>query len=330
MGENTRIEWADHTFNPWFGCQKVSPACDFCYAERWAARSGLVEWGPHAERRLASDTSWAKPIKWNARAAKLGVRFRVFCASLADVFDNKVPREWRHRLWQLIKATPHLDWLLLTKRPQNIPDMLPEDWGEHGYPNVWLGTTVEMQPEGNLRISHLLAVPAPIHFLSCEPSLGDVDLRTIISRDGILGPFVPFNALRSRSYVTGRAVPRIDWVIAGGESGPGARPSHPDWFRSLRDQCQDHGVAFFFKQWGDWVEVDGPHCAAVSTERDPSDCWIEPDGQVHARAEHKGRFSAYSTSIVRRVGKKKAGRLLDGRIWDELPHPSIAATGTPT
>ena len=121
MGDNTKIEWAHHTFNPWVGCTKVSPACDNCYAEGWAKRSGMVQWGPHAERRRTSEGNWRQPLKWNAEAERLGVRYRVFCSSLADVFDNAVPVQWRIELMKLICETRHLDWLLLTKRPQNVP-----------------------------------------------------------------------------------------------------------------------------------------------------------------------------------------------------------------
>jgi protein gp37 len=181
-------------------------------------------------------------LKWNREAEREGLPRRVFCASLADVFDNQVPAEWRRDLWLLISATPHLDWLLLTKRPQNITKMLPRMASVPGlmwpWPNVWLGTTVENQEEADRRIQHLLAVPAARRFLSCEPLLGPVDLR---------GWLYHFGTER-----TGGVRPRSDlhWVICGGESGPGARPMHPDWARSLRDQCKAAGVAFFMKQMG--------------------------------------------------------------------------------
>lgn len=251
MGADSRIEWTDHTFNPWTGCQKVSPACDHCYAEGWAKRSGLVSWGPHASRRRTSPANWRQPLKWDREAAEAGVRKRVFCASLADVFDNhgSITSGWHGDLWALIHRTPNLDWLLLTKRPQNIAKMLPEsygmpEWGE-GWPNVWLGTTVENQQEADRRILHLLTVPAIIHFLSCEPLLGPVDLG--------LGEWVSLFSGRFDDPPT----PQIDWVIAGGESGPERRPSDPDWFRSLRDQCGTAGVAFLFKQWGGLRPKDG-------------------------------------------------------------------------
>lgn len=218
MAENSKIEWTDHTFNAWVGCTKVSAACDHCYAESWAKRSGSPElW--QGERRRTSVANWRKPLAWNAKAAKLGIRYRVFCCSLADVFDNQAPVEWRDDLWVLIRQTPSLDWLLLTKRPQNIARMLPKDWGQ-GYPNVWLGTTVEDQPEAERRIKYLINVPASIRFLSCEPLLG----RIFVPRYG------------------------VHWIICGGESGGSARMMEPSWARDMRDQCAANDIPFFMKQ----------------------------------------------------------------------------------
>ncbi len=229
MGENSKIEWTDHTFNSWVGCTKVSPACDHCYAEGWAKRTGQSHlWS--GERRRTTETNWRQPIKWNREAEATGVRRRVFCASLADVFDNQVPAKWRDDLWHRIEQTPHLDWLLLTKRPQNIAKMLPDPltgtkpWGA-GWPNVWLGTTGENQDELNRRLPHLLSVAARVHFLSGEPMLARLHLP---SQDAYWYP--------------------LGWVICGGESGPNARPMDPTWARSLRDQCAASGVPFFMKQ----------------------------------------------------------------------------------
>ena len=318
MAENTAISWTDHTFNPWIGCTKVSPACDHCYAEAWDKRYGGDRWKPGAERAITSPANWKKPRKWNAAAERAGVRHKVFCASLADVFDNKVPEFWRGMLWDLIRETPALDWLLLTKRPQNIEKMLPQHWGI-GWPNVWLGTTVENQTEAERRIPALLSIPARVRFLSCEPLLGPVDLRSIGDWNTVfdpllgerrfdgVGPFFPDGA-------------RIHWVIAGGESGPGARPSHPDWFRALRDQCADTGTAFHFKQWGDWFpgEIEpndggvpgvGRFIACPDIEHDPSaDDW-----------EGRWKLSRDSGASMLRVGKKTAGRMLDGVTHDGFP-----------
>lgn len=240
MAENSKIEWTDHTFNPWVGCTKVSPACDHCYAEGWAKRSGMVKWG--GPRKRTSEANWKKPAKWNREAKAAGVRRRVFCASLADVFDNQVPNEWREELWCLIRTTPHLDWLLLTKRPQNIAKMLPVDWNSgagQGYFNVWLGTTAENQAEADKRIPHLQRIPAAVRFLSCEPLLAPLDL----DRGG-------FSFLRRLVDPSNRSnvYEPVNWVICGGESGHGARDMDADWARELRDDCKSAGVAFFMKQ----------------------------------------------------------------------------------
>jgi protein gp37 len=303
MGANTAIEWAHHTFNPWVGCTKVSPACDNCYAEAWAKRTGRPDLWQGA-RRLTSNSNWYQPIKWNREARKQGIRQRVFCASLADVFDNQVPDQWRRMLFAMIAETPNLDWLLLTKRPQNMRkmleiadgDVLPA-WGD-GWPNVWLGTTVENQALADRRIHHLLAVPAAKHFLSCEPLVGPLDL-TDITWPADRPTFPKTDDISDgRSALHMIEGTRIDWVIAGGESGPKACPMHPDWARGLRDQCVQAGVAFFFKQWGEWAPAD-------------------PDmpSEMQESEEIVGRLDW----PMHRVGKKAAGRLLDGREWNEVP-----------
>jgi protein gp37 len=235
MAENSAIEWTDHTFNPVVGCTRVSDACKYCYAAEYAKRyEPLVTWGGPGQRavlRRTAPSNWRKPLSWNKRAKnpEFGERRpRVFCASLADVFDNDWEPQVRADLWDLIEATPALDWLLLTKRPQNIKEMLPKDWGD-GWPNVWLGTTVENQEEANRRIWHLLDVPARVHFLSCEPLLGAVDLRPHIGPD-------PTGARK------------ISWVIIGGESGHNFRTMSMEWVATMRVQCRDANVPVFFKQ----------------------------------------------------------------------------------
>jgi protein gp37 len=232
MGDTTEISWTDSTFNPWIGCQHVSPGCDHCYAEAQNAfRQWTVggKWGPRADRRRTSPGTWHKPRVWNADApafarANDGRRRRVFCASLADVFDNKVPTEWRADLFRLIRDTPELDWQLLTKRPQNIAKMLPADWG-NGYANVWLGTTTEDAERFRLRWPILSRTAAVRRFVSYEPAIAP------------LGPLG-----------IGDCLP--DWIICGGESGCHARVMHPDWARQVRDQCRVLNVAFLHKQWG--------------------------------------------------------------------------------
>lgn len=239
MGQDSKIEWTHHTFNPWWGCVRVSPACEHCYAEAFAKRTGHTIWGPPqtTPRRLFGPKHWAAPLKWNAKAAAAGERHRVFCASMADVFeDHPQVAEARDCLWQLIDATPHLDWLLLTKRPENIAAMLP--WRVVPRPNVWLGTTVENQQWAAERIPPLLAVPAVVRFLSCEPLLGPLDLeRWLVTYD---------SQHREPWALRGE----LHWVIAGGESGPHHRPLDLNHVRSLRDQCQESGAAFLFKQIG--------------------------------------------------------------------------------
>lgn len=241
MGEKTEISWCDATFNPWWGCVKVSPGCANCYAETFAKRTGHSIWGPAAttQRRTFGDKHWQEPLKWHADAVKAGERRRVFCASMADVFEaHPQLHTERALLWMLIEQTPALDWLLLTKRPENIADMVPSWWRADGdWPDhVWLGTTVEDQAAAEKRIPILRQFSAPVLFLSCEPLLGPLDLQDLAYE--VSGPeWAGVNKL-------------VDWVICGGESGPRSRPMHPDWARSLRDQCQAAGVAFFMKQMG--------------------------------------------------------------------------------
>lgn len=251
MGEFSKIGWTDHTFNPWIGCQKVSAACDNCYAEAWDNRYGGERWGPHATRTRTSESNWNNPMRWDRKAARAGARARVFCASLADVFDNHptVKPEWRAELWRVIRATPNLDWQLLTKRPQNIRPFLPRDWGM-GYPNVWLGTTVEDQKTARQRIKHLVAIPAAVRFLSCEPILGPIDLQNVEVEGGLYDFLAGDRKTSTGEIIAGppRGVGTVDWVITGGESGPGFREPDMDWYRGLRDQCAETRTPFFFKQ----------------------------------------------------------------------------------
>jgi len=184
---STAIAWTHSTFNPWLGCLPVSDACLNCYAAAISRRTGRRDsqgrdlWDPHAERVRTSPDYWRQPFLWNREALAAGVRHRVFCASMADIFDNRAPAAWRADLWALIRATPALEWQLLTKRPQNIAGMLPSDWGD-GWSNVWLGTTTENQIEAARRIPHLVAIPAAIRFLSVEPMLEAIDLSPWLDR----------------------------------------------------------------------------------------------------------------------------------------------------
>lgn len=230
MAEVTNIEWTDRTFNPWTGCTKISPGCDNCYAEGWSKRSGHVKWGNHPRKRT-TEAYWKAPLAWerDARTFELehGRRQRVFCASLADVFDNQVDPTWRKDLFGLIRSTPSLDWQLLTKRPQNIAKMLPKDWGGDGWPNVWLGFTAEDQIRFDQRKKFVAKVPAAVWFVSYEPAIG----RLRVKDDD----------------------PLPDWLIIGGESGGGARPLEPEWVDDILDDCQRLNIAAFFKQWGNYL-----------------------------------------------------------------------------
>ena len=232
MAENSGISWTDHTFNSWIGCTKVSPACDNCYAETWDNRFGGVRWGPKADRTRTKIKNWNTVRKWQRAAADKGQRQIVFCASLADVFDNhkSIQEDWRADLWTLIRDTPDLVWMLLTKRPQNIRRYLPEDWGD-GYENVALGVSVENQAEHDRRAPVLASVAAKVRFFSMEPLLEPVKLDR-----SLLGTSVRY-------------------VIAGGESGRGARPLQADAVRDIRDACSRHGALFHFKQWGEFDET---------------------------------------------------------------------------
>lgn len=276
MADTTDIEWCDRTWSPWEGCQKVSPACDFCYAEARNNRfAGGRNWGPGAPRRKTVD--WTKPRLWNRNAARDGVRISVF-PSICDPFDNAVPDEWREEFFELIRVTPNLEWLLLTKRPQNIIRMVRRSGALAGNgtlylpDNVRLGTTVEDHARAIINLRPLIATREELGarglFVSIEPMLSMVSL----------GPWIS----------------QLDWVITGGESGPHARPSNPQWFRDIRDQCAAAGVRYLHKQNGEWASVSevagaGPHHTF-------------DDGRT-----------------VRRVGKKLAGRLLDGVQHDGYP-----------
>lgn len=375
MGEQTEISWCDKTFNPLIGCTKVSPACANCYAEREQDhRHHRVKWGPQGTRSLTSDTYWKQPLKWNRESEIEGVCFccggfisrssgcpycdlppirpRVFCASLADVFEDwdgpihdhhgqqmfwshsRAPHQpafhWisdqdaaggeqpvttgdvRLRLFALIDTTPHLDWLLLTKRPENIRRMWPavevssqqqaDDRNERGElyrRNVWLGTSVENQEYANKRIPELLKCRdvSPVLWLSCEPLLGAVNLHPWLCKHA--NPSQP--AQKFSTWCDSSEA--INWVIAGGESGPNARPSNPYWFHALRDQCEAAEVAFHFKQNGEFVHVDDAIAMGLTNTYD-------------------GKFHPYDQSLgvpMVRVGKKAAGRLLDGVLHDAFP-----------
>lgn len=413
MGSNTRIEWCDATFNPWRGCSRVSEGCRFCYADTMSKRSPktLGIWGPNGTRVVASEAMWGEPVKWNEtpmlRCADCGnllhgervkggdfsgrswdfechgcygsryeiVRPRVFCASLADVFEDwqgecldsagcahythdDDPRKMvcnrqmigcdtdgyhyttlndvRRRLFALIDATQNLGWLLLTKRVENIRRMWPyaksvnglcpsckSREGVHGgcscmllkasevqfRPNVWLGTSIATQADAERNLDELGKCEdlSPVRFVSAEPLLEHIDLSRWLAievgRDG---------QWRKRSKFGEK--PMIDWLIVGGESGPHARPMHPDWVRSLRDQCAAAEVPFLMKQWGEWVEASqvegGVDCMAKIQA-------IHPSGTLYKNSDTVPHGEG--VAVIHRVGKKAAGRTLDGVIHDGYP-----------
>jgi protein gp37 len=269
MAETT-IEWTDYSFNSHHGCTKVSPACDNCYAETWSKRTGHPDlWGVNAGRRTFGEKHWLEPIKWDLKAMGNdpgAPRPRVFCNSMSDVFDNhEGVTAARERLWRLIKATQGLDWLVLTKRIGNVPRMLPADWGE-GYPNVWLGISVCNQDEADRDIPKLLQIPAMVRFLSCEPLLGRIDLFPFqkgvctycagageLAAGGATTTFPEDDDGMTRCYECGGTGlwednPGLSWVIAGGESGAGARHMDVFWATNLRCECAAQQIPFFMKQ----------------------------------------------------------------------------------
>lgn len=345
MGEITGISWTDHTFNPWIGCMKVGPACDGCYAEALMGEGGRyarVEWGAPGKgvgtRARTAPGNWKKPLTWDRKAREAGERRFVFCASLADVFDNAVPAEWRRDLFDLIRATPNLIWLLLTKRPGNIVRLfrgapLAGDRQIKGavdfqWPrNAAIGCTVVTQEEADRDVPLLLKAKAALNpafaFLSMEPLLGPVDLTRLAT--------LQFRGAEYCDALTGQTwgmfgepaarVGGVDWVIAGGETDQGkhkARPASPLWYRDIRDQCAAVGVPFHFKQWGEWepamIRPSGaPGRFAFGDYETERGRMIEVDGyprqftMVGARAR------------LERVGKTRAGRLLDGELHDARP-----------
>ena len=314
MGEVTKIEWCDHTWSPWIGCTKLSGACDHCYAADMAKRYGWAEFAAGAPRHRTSANYWMKPLAWNRQAEAAGKRATVF-ASLCDPFDSEVDDAWRADHMAIIEATPWLEWLLLTKRAKLARQFFK---GRRVPDNVRMGTTSEDQKMLQLRGPDIVAIKAKLlPFLSAEPLLGPLDLdrldrdpdeqdrampsvssveRFVVSllsgRQGLVQKPDPARGGQRAEWWIEETGRQLGWVIAGGESGPKARPSHPDWFRSLRDQCQAAGVPYFFKQWGDW-HADALIFAEVGTGMRPPP--------------------------YMKIGKKAAGAMLDGREWREFP-----------
>lgn len=362
----TSIEWTDRTWNPVTGCTKVSPGCDHCYAEGIARRFAGGPAFPNGFDVTLHPERLEAPLRWRKPA-------RVFVNSMSDLFHDQVPDEFIARVWAVMAATPQHTYQILTKRhgrmrsllrkgPQNLLDLQGAPAGASWnapwpLPNVWLGVSVEDQKRADLRIPALLDTPAAVRFLSCEPLLGPVDLTPWMPSGhvrwqcsgcrrfyaGDLTPACP--GCGREGYLCGSHVGNgrpngqpLSWVIAGGESGPKARPMHPAWARQLRDQCQAAGVPFFFKQWGEWapapwvVRVCDPEVGWTGTTEQLADAQrraeaegasisVQWDGHVY-RPTHKPwslERVGDSPGAMRKAGKKAAGRVLDGRTWEEFP-----------
>lgn len=367
MAENSKIEWTDHTINFWWGCTKVSEACRYCYAALLDAMrgplfdEGRVHWGPNAPRWVKIDSATKDVRRFAKKGAKLGIRYRVFVNSMSDTFEDhpQLPAA-REILFAEIEKHPGMDFLLLTKRPENVRGMVPPHWLENWPAHVWMGTTVENQEMADKRIPELLNIPARIRFLSCEPLLEKLDIGLRFDKvpaakwwpSGESTPEGPYpwpsrwvqlryevrsdfptspvmraapGIYRAHSNRHGalsvqtdngllgikpdefEVLPGVDWVIAGGESGPNARPMHPDWAHSLRDQCQVAHVPFFFKQWGEW---DGSPYPMPGVKH------VELDGTLL-------NAPTPTSYPMRPVGKKTAGRELDCREHNAFPQITL-------
>jgi protein gp37 len=345
MGIETKIEWCDATLNLWWGCTKVSDGCKFCYAERLADhRHKKGNWGPGGTRKeVKSWRSTLGTISKRARTEKR--RLKVFVSSMSDIFEGPETmggvesENWatvtrlRENLLMAIKENMHMDFLILTKRPENIMKHWPhlQHWKDAAGPtmpwhsNVWFGTSVEDQKTADERIPHLLQVPAAVRFLSCEPLLGPVELDDLVIEDDGDSE-LHLDCLSNDVQIEddedfGGAT--IHWVIAGGESGPNARPMHPDWAESLRDQCQAAGVPFFFKQWGEYLPWYEFKNSGVNDDYETSkfrvSIWNDDKSEFEDYGFPDGESFDDEVCPMGRVGKKAAGRLLDGREWSEFP-----------
>lgn len=328
----TAIEWTERTWNPIVGCSVVSPGCTNCYAMRQAARIARMNPGLEHYRAL-TEPSKAGPV-WTGNIALAPdhiltepLRRRkpttYFVNSMGDLFHENVPDEWIDRVFAVMALCPQHTFQVLTKRSKRMLSYIlrgaDATWP---LPNVWLGVSTEDQSRADERIPDLLDTPAAVRFVSAEPLLGPVVLTAIKQGTGLR------DALGGVAYEAGpmhrehHGEPRLDWVIVGGESGPSARPMHPDWLRALRDQCQRHGTAFFFKQWGEWVQCheDSGEFQADEDTYGPKVAWNMPE-RLTIRTQGAAGADAWG-----KVGKARAGRQLDGRTWDQMPSAAGATT----
>lgn len=346
MADGTAIEWTDATVNAINGCSLASPGCTNCYAmkqaHRFPVRQGLT-------KKTKGGMVWTGEVRFNEKALEQVLSWkrprRIFWNAHGDTFHESVPNEWIDRCFDVMAHTPQHIHQVLTKRADRMRAYFEElparvrgmdchaglDFADFPLPNVWLGVSVEDQKRADERIPDLLATPAAVRWLSCEPLLGPVDLTNVRAK------FWTFSALDDRKWTNGETgaeifgdhpgYPQLDWIVVGGESGPGSRPMHPDWVRSLRDQCADAGVPFFFKQWGEWG-----HTEAVANEHGGVDMvppvsfrnthrWRRWDGETCRAArddESVGEFLEPGFISIP-VGKKAAGRLLDGVEHNGMP-----------
>lgn len=353
MATNTKIEWADASINPLVGCSKISPACDNCYAERMAAR--MVHNPAVAQRYAGTVDAHGKwtgqinvlPNELLEKARRMRRPRRIFVGSMSDMFHPHVPDGHIARIFTQMAMVGHHTYMLLTKRPDRMRELLSrhdmqdavrctlQRWRDEAdlppqdfwwpLPNVWLGTTVEDQAHMH-RVVDLMGTPAALHYLSYEPALGAIDPTRIPV--GMVDDGDVLNALTGTEYLGDAAytVPRLDWIIAGGETGPGARAAHPDWFRSLRDQCKAHDVPYFFKSWGEWLPAPErqfnsfqyPHQGYLSPDL-PYDELPGPSGANGEGVWGPEKLIAAGCAHVVRVGKARSGRLLDGVEHNAIP-----------
>lgn len=331
MADKTKIEWTDSTWSPVTGCSKVSPACDICYAERITERfhgkGSFAQVTLHPER-LPTPLRWRRPR-------------RVFVNSMSDLFHEQVSDEFIARVFAVMAAAPDHTFQILTKRHARMRSLLSHgefqhqvhrQWEHVAYlpsqatspdwplSNVWVGVSTENQRWADVRVPALLETPAAVRFLSCEPLLGPVDLTRLTTRDGTVNGLAG-DVLDRYHYEPAS----VDWIIAGGESGPHARPMHPDWARSLRDQATDAGRPFFFKQWGEFSPDNNPFEEPYLHQG--RHLWVDPKGGNTRRYGSLNiRTGEERWKLMHRVGKKQAGRMLDGQTWDEMPAAGKVST----
>lgn len=347
MAESS-IEWTDATWNPVTGCTRASAGCDNCYAVKMTKRLAAMGQAKYSGLVNVSKNHFNGVVKCHEDALTIPLKWRkpqrIFVNSMSDLFHKDVPFEFIDKVFAVMALAPQHTFQILTKRPERMAeyfeinksavtlfiDRAPScdngkwcDLARHmslrpGFrcfplPNVWLGTSVENQATAEERIPHLLRVPAAVRFLSCEPLLGPVDLTRLAVRRNFIDCLSCDYHDGQGTIIAGppSGTGPIDWVICGGESGPKARPMDPVWARSLRDQCVAAGVPFFFKQWGEWVDEmhDEANCHTQQTS----------DAFVTLLKDEAGNVCDYEGFYMCRAGKAKAGRLLDGRTWDEFP-----------